>query len=288
MTVAVLVMAWREPEVLSLVAPVYRQAGFDIFVHLDAKTPLVSYLRALAGEAQHCRFLDRRIGVFWGGFSMVEAALELLRTAFATGRYSNFLLVSDDTLPVVPLRHLGEWLNLRLDRISARPVADDEPFSQRYRQFFMLDHPATSLRGRPIETSFLDDAFFAGLGRLERLRAGGKAKIPLHYGSQWWCLTAETAATVLALHRERHDLRESFEFSAVPDEMYIQTLVANYGKNKISGGPVYVDWSREPKPYVFSDDSVQGQNSPASTADTQGFDGGQLHKRHPQFRYQPD
>jgi hypothetical protein len=186
---------------------------------------------------------------------MVEAAIELLGTACATGLYSNFLLVSDDTLPVVPVKRLREALTAGVDRISMRKLAEDDIFYQRYSRFFLLDHQATSLLGRPIEKSFLDEAFFEKLVRLENLRATGKVQIPLYYGSQWWCLTNETARTILALNAEQDRLRQSFEFSAVPDEMYIQTLVSNHTKNKIAGGPVYVDWSREPKPYVFSDES---------------------------------
>jgi hypothetical protein len=255
MTVAVLVLGFREPNVLSLVIPVYRQAGFDIFLHLDAKAAILPYARALGGQAQYCRFLEKRRAIFWGGFSMVEAAIELLGTAFATGLYSNFLLVSDDTLPVVPVKRLREALTAGVDRISMRKLAEDDIFYQRYSRFFLLDHQATSLLGRPIEKSFLDEAFFEKLVRLENLRATGKVQIPLYYGSQWWCLTNETARTILALNAEQDRLRQSFEFSAVPDEMYIQTLVSNHTKNKIAGGPVYVDWSREPKPYVFSDES---------------------------------
>lgn len=253
MTVAVLVMAYKEPTVLSMVVPVYLKAGFDVFVHLDAKASAFDYARAMGEQARHCRFVEPRSPIFWGGFTMVEATVRLLEEALRTKEYSNLLLVSDDTLPIVPVDRLRSALSTKIERISIRRVREDELFMQRYREFYFLDHPATSLLGRPIETSRIDDAFLQTFSRLLERRKAGKVDVPLFYSSQWWCLTAEAARTVLSIHAERADLRESFEFSAVPDEIYFQTLVGNYARaNGFIQGPVYVDWAREPKPFVFS------------------------------------
>jgi hypothetical protein len=253
MTVAILVLGYREPSVLAAVVPVYRKAGFDIFVHLDAKASVVDYALAMGDQAQHCRFIQPRTSVFWAGFTMTQATMQLLETALEAKEYSNLALVSDDTLPIVPMARLRSALATKVERIAIRRLQDDEVFAERYRKFFYLDHPATSLLGRPIETAFIDEAFVATFGRLLARRRAGKVDLPLYYGSQWWCLTADAARTVLSLHVNRTDLRESFEFSAVPDEMYIQTLVANFAKaNGIVQGPVYVDWTKNPKPFVFS------------------------------------
>jgi hypothetical protein len=253
MTVAILVLGYREPSVLAAVVPVYRKAGFDIYVHLDAKVSVVDYALAMGDQAQHCRFIQPRTSIFWAGFTMTQATIQLLETALGAKDYSNLALVSDDTLPLIPMARLRAALTTKVERIAIRLLRADEVFTQRYREFFYLDHPATSLLGRPIETARIDQAFIETFGRLLARRQAGKVDLPLYYGSQWWCLTADAARRVLSLHADRADLRESFEFSAVPDEMYIQTLVANFAKaNGIIQGPVYVDWTRTPKPFVFS------------------------------------
>jgi hypothetical protein len=258
LTLAVLVLAYREPVVLSLVAPIYRQAGFDVYIHLDAKASLEDYKRAMGDEAGFHHFIDGRECVFWAGWSMMRATFNLMNAAASAGQYQNFLLVSDDTLPIARADRLRAMLKMPVERISARPVRNDEVFADRYRRFFFLDHPATSLHGRPIESSFADDAFFSAVARLHERQRLGKVQVPLNYGAQWWCLTADAIQAVLALHEKRIDLRESFEFSAVPDEMYIQTIVANFArKNRIVGGPVYVDWSRQKRPHIFSDFSFE-------------------------------
>jgi hypothetical protein len=253
MAVAILVLAYREPFVLSQVVPAYHKAGFDIYVHLDAKASLADYTQAMNGQSDLCRFIPSRQSIFWAGFTMIQATISLLETALSHNKYTNFVLVSDDTLPIIPLTDLHDRLSYTADRISVRPVQDDELFAQRYRRFFFLDHIATSLHGRQIETSAIDDNFIDSVNRVIARKEAGKVQIPLFYGSQWWSLTERTARKVLSSYKENTDLRESFEFSAVPDEMYIQTMIANFvQENAIIRGPVYVDWSRQPRPFVFS------------------------------------
>src|SRR5690349_7140999 len=116
MTIAVLVLAYREPVVLSTVMPVYRGAGFDVFVHLDAKASMFDYARAMGEHAQHCQFVETRKSVFWAGFSMIEATIRLLEAPLRTKSYSNLLLVSDDTLPIVPMEQLHAALGARIER----------------------------------------------------------------------------------------------------------------------------------------------------------------------------
>ncbi|MFC7477489.1 beta-1,6-N-acetylglucosaminyltransferase [Dankookia sp. GCM10030260] len=253
MTVAILVLGYREPSVLAAVVPVYRKAGFDIYVHLDAKASVVDYALAMGDQAQYCRFIQPRTPVFWAGFTMTQATMQLLETALGAKDYTNLALVSDDTLPIVPIARLRTALTTRVERIAIRLLQAGDVFLRRYQEFFYLDHAATSLLGRPIETACIDQAFIETFARLLARRRAGKVDLPLYYGSQWWCLTGDAARRVLSLHADRTDLRESFEFSAVPDEMYIQTLVANFAQaNGIVQGPVYVDWTQTPKPFVFS------------------------------------
>jgi hypothetical protein len=57
---------------------------------------------------------------------------------------------------------------------------------------------------------------------------------------------------ILEIDRDRIDVRESFEFSAVPDESYVQSILMNfYPEMKRVQSPMLVDWTRQPRPYVF-------------------------------------
>ena len=261
MSVAILALAFREPAVLAAAMPVYKAAGCDVYVHLDAKASLADYQSAMGPMAQECTFLSERRSIYWAGFTMVQAMLDLMGAALAGGTYGNFALVSDDSFPVREPWLLKAKLTTDHERISVRRIEETEVFAQRYRRFFHFDHQATSLHGRPIESAFVADGFLSALHRLEARRQTGKADLPLYYGSQWWSLTEAAVHLLIELNETRDDLRESFEFSAVPDEMYFQSVLMSFAPHmKRVESPMLVDWSRQPKPFVFQKlDDVQAR-----------------------------
>lgn len=259
MSVAILALAFREPAVLAAAVPVYRAAGCDVYVHLDAKASVTDYRAAMGPVARECVFLPEPRSIYWAGFTMVRAMLDLMEAALASGSYSNFALVSDDSFPLREPWLLKAKLTTDHERISVRRIEETEVFAQRYRRFFCFDHQATSLHGRPIESAFVDDRFLSTLHRLEARRQAGKADLPLYYGSQWWSLTEAAVRLLIELDATRDDLRESFEFSAVPDEIYFQSLLMSFASGmKRVESPMLVDWTRQPKPFVFQKlDDVQ-------------------------------
>jgi len=254
MSVALLVLGYRAPTCLSAAAPIYKAAGFEIFVHVDAKADLEGYQSAMGSQAENCIFIPNRQKIFWAGFNMVRAELALLMAALEQNRnLTNFVLISDDTFPLLPVSQLQNFLSQPVDRVMLRRLPPDDLFISRYRRFFFLDHIATSLLGRPIETSSIDDDFLSNISRLSGLKSIGKKEIDLFYGSQWWSLTRQSAELVLSHYERDAHLTMSFEYSAVPDEMFIQTLIGNFSdKNLLRAGCVFVDWTRNPRPFAFA------------------------------------
>ena len=52
-------------------------------------------------------------------------------------------------------------------------------------------------------------------------------------------------------HREDAALRESFEFSSIPEEQYYHTILGE-SELRVETAPfIYMDFSRDPKPFVF-------------------------------------
>ena len=249
-----MVMGYRDPECLALAMPVYLAAGIEVFVHVDAKLPLEEYKARIGPHAVACHFIEQRFDIFWGGFNMVRAEVSLLRAAYGAARdYTNFALISDDSFPLLPPSTLAAFLQNDRERISIRRIDETDPFWARYHNLFYFDHPATSLHGRPIESAFVDGRLFAAIDDMKHLRSTGKSRIEVFYGSQWWSLSRDTAGLVLRIFEDDVRLRKSFEYSAVPDEMYIQSIVGNNVPERVSClSPMLVDWAREPRPFVFT------------------------------------
>ncbi len=252
MNSALLILGHREPQVLREAVPVYLAAGFDIYLHVDAKTDLGEYSLLLGDAASACRIITDRISIFWGGYSMVEAELALVHTAMKTAHYDRFTLVSDDSFPLMSGAVLQAYLQNSYDRVSIRKLTPNDNFMSRYTNYFYLDHPASALRGRPIETARIDEQFLYHMRKIEDLRKTGKKQIGVYYGSQWWSLSRGSMDIILNQMASDPHLMESFRYSAVPDELLFPTLIGNFiPHSNFRGSLMFVDWSKDPKPYVF-------------------------------------
>jgi hypothetical protein len=254
MKVACLVMAYRGAPVLRHMAGVYAAAGWDLFVHLDRKADLSDYVHALGDARTHCHFVEDRVEVFWGGFSMIHAELKLIQAARQAGPYDRYVLISDDTTPLRPAPDLQALYETDTDFIELNRQPEGSEYHQRYTGFFFFDHPATAVR-RPGYRLLadLDDRFFAKTAEIADLRRRGKKPIEVHWGSQFWSLTAATVEFVEAAIAGDEHLARSFEFSAIPDELLFQSVIGNRQAGKrIEGGPVYADWYVDPGPRTYA------------------------------------
>ena len=252
-TVALLVLACHAPAVLGQLAAACDAPRFRCYVHLDAREDPATYTGLWAWPA-HVEFIGDRFPVYWGGFNMIRATEALVRRALGDMANRVFVLLSDDTLPLVRPDRLFAELMASPDRIDVGLARRNPRFLTRYRDFFFLDSPATSARPLAVEQRSIDPAALDALERLARLRERGK--VPLREvwsGSQWWALSRPTLTAVTAELASDAWLRASFEFSAVPDEMAIQTLYANrLGLTARSfTGPMFADMSRAPAPFVY-------------------------------------
>ncbi len=252
MRVAFLVLAARGAAVLERHVSLFTNSEFHFFVHIDKKSEDHEF-RFLSGHKQ-ATIVEERHKVFWGGFNMILAELALLRAAMDDQSFERFVLISDDAFALRPPADIFQSLTDDCIWIGQSDVSGHQ-VSARYHGYYFFDSDATNAQFRvPEQRAFLPDEF-AHLRDLERLRGQGKKPLPrLFQGSQWWGLTRDVARRMLAVVDDDEHLRQSFRFSCIPDEHYFQTIIGLSDcacRNR--GTPMYVDFSRDPKPYVFHD-----------------------------------
>jgi hypothetical protein len=241
--VALLVLGARYPLGLRALSTVFDRPDVRIFAHIDAKVDQTPFEAAAAAAVT---FVEPRETVYWGGWTMVEATLRLIRAAHAAGPFDAYVLLSDDSVPLLPASSLLEQLLQQPDRLQ-RYVTPDRAW--RYEQFFMLDSAATQLR--PSDDRSISDDALSRLARLAALKVRGKKPLSEHHqGPQWWSLSARRVERILDAWLVDPWLRESFEFSWVPDEGYIQTLLA---RDCPANPPplMWADWSGPVRPRLY-------------------------------------
>jgi hypothetical protein len=223
--------------------------GADLFVHIDAKVNADLY--EPLGQRLNVHLLRTRQEIFWGGFNTVRAIVNAIEVAQSVAAYDRFALITEDSIPLVRPQILADQLALDVEWIDTHITTQDR-IRQRYTDYFCFDTRATNPRAFLVgERAFTADAF-SRINRMQALMVEGKAPIAeIYHGSGWWTLSAEALNIILERHRTDRRLRDSFEFSAIPEEQYFHTILGQAHLRRPTSAFMYTDFSRNPHPYVY-------------------------------------
>ncbi len=200
-------------------------------IHVDKKSNLD--LQVIQ-RRQDCFFLDERVEVFWGTFSMVDATLKLLDYANVFFKESRrFTLLSGSCFPVRSKKYINEFF-LKNDEID----------------FFNYELMKDS-KSKPISRV---KCYIPEIARNHRNLIKTISKIPFrlwgyplqieqfYCGSQWFSITKATYLNLkLVLNK---DLLSFFKKVYIPDEVFFQTIfIALSVSKKQSPAVTFADWS---------------------------------------------
>ena len=196
--------------------------GAPVAVHVDARADIRPFRAALNGAPI---IPVRRRRTRWGGFGLVAATLDGLSALRASGRaYSHVLLLSGADLPLRPEEELRGFLADHPGTDFIESVDPDaapwvrgglsaERFTRRH-PFDWRRHPR------------LFDAALTAQRRFGLTRPAPEVSPPLapRLGSQWWCLSRESAAALLDAP-DLPALARWFRLCWLPDESFFATLI---------------------------------------------------------------
>jgi hypothetical protein len=260
--IAVLILAHRIAPLQALLRLL--DDRFAVFVHLDARRAEVPAMPA------HARLVAPRHAVFWGGWSMMEATLALIAAARAAGDFQRYVLVSGDSLPVVPADHLEAVLRDEgVDHVDVRPVPDipalagaslAEAAARGQAHAWRLHNPVAwdHILLNPFHREAAAAYYHLPQDTTDWLRGDIEALVvellralrpppPFRQfcgGAQWWSLTGQTMAALLP-ELLRADMQRFFRTVQVPDEHMIPTALGALDlATRRLPSPVWVDHAR--------------------------------------------
>lgn len=265
--IAFLVLCAVAPKNAGRMCSHFTDSRFSFFLHCDLKIDLDRYLDHMGPTENNVFVIPKRCAVFWAGFSMIEATIELMRAAVFSGDFRHFVLLSDDSFSLFSPDDLYKRINeASAPWIETWPVPTNHEFQERYRQFFYLDSFFSNPRWAPTEKRAVTQDDLDALARLDLRRRAGKVPLSqLYAGKQWWILQRQHLIRMLDFHEKQIDFQDSFRYSAVTDEIYLQTMFRQiYPSDVVAGNPMYDDFSSFPKPLVFTrpEDLIQARRSP--------------------------
>lgn len=222
MSVAYVILAHASPNHFArLKNALLEQNCARLFVHVDAKSEIGPF-RAAAPEAR-VSFIEGRVDVAWGDFSIVQATLALIDAALSDREvFSRICLVSGADYPIRSAEHISNFFythrNVEFMNLVRMPADHlGKPLSRltRYRLSPRRLGSLTKYAQRIIDRVVVRD-YQRHLGGMEPFA-----------GSQWWALTPEACEYVLAFASSRGEFVRFFRHVLVPDESFFQTIIGN-------------------------------------------------------------
>lgn len=216
----------------------------SFFVHLDKKV-----IEKYSPVSKQTFVIPQRHDINWGGFSMIEATLDLMK--FATSKVPDadyFILISGVDYPIRSKSFLLSLLNKGKEYIDIAPVPQPHKPIERYEHYF-FDFDRRNLKH--YNPKFLLEVLIKKLG-IKR-----KAPFPVFAGTQWFGLTRKCTEYILETVERDSKYIEFFRHTLVPDEAFFQTIIGNspFYQNTASS-LTYTDWEVPVPPATIDDRHV--------------------------------
>lgn len=212
---AYLILAHDDVPLLQLLLNCIDDTRNDIYIHWDLKSgnvPQVAVNRA------GLFFLEDRISVSWGGYSMVEAEYCLFEKAIKNGPYAYYHLLSGRDLPIKSQDYIHSVCNVQAGtEFIALADALQEELDYRVQHYFLFPE---RFKGANLFQRFARKAF----NKIQDLTHYRRTDIRVFKGSQWCSVTQDFVEYLLM---QKSIVNKLFSHTFCPDEMFVQTVAKN-------------------------------------------------------------
>ena len=205
-----MILCHRPPHHIATLAERHPDAHY--YIHYDAKSSL-NDLRFLKNKA-NIHILPNRVAIFWGGFSLILATLNLFQAALANPHNRHFHLLSGDCLPLRSPTFLRE----QMAQSPENTLWMTSTINQRLRYRTRFDAPhADTVWQRHLAGKMLTKA----LQFVDKILPSAQK---CYAGSQWF--SANRVALEILFKESLGDYVDFFERKLCPDEHFFQTINA--------------------------------------------------------------
>jgi hypothetical protein len=239
MRIVYLILAHNTPNHVGRLVAALAGENSSMLIHVDRRAPLGSYESQVSGDVA---FTKRRISVFWGDFTQVEAILTLIREALADPRhFDRFVLLSGADYPVRSARYVADFFARNPDEefINVVPMSEKvgKPLARLINYWLRRKTP------RPIRAIQRGLMILHVLPRTRDYRAVLGDMEPLG-GSTWWALTRDACQYIADFASRNPRFLKFHEHTRCPDESFFQTILGNSTfRPRIVRNLTWADWT---------------------------------------------
>jgi hypothetical protein len=233
--IAYLVFAYKNPVLLEKAIKTLSTEHCAFFVHIDQKVDIRQFCRI---RGKNIVFTDKRVMVYWGEFSGVEAILLLMRQALDKPQhYDYFVLLSGSEYPLRSSRYIHAFLEQNNDSefISLTKMpSPGKPVSRISTVRIESTRPVSRLAWK----------ILARLGLAERDYREQLGGLEPYSGITWWALSRRACEYVLRFTESNPQVEKFFRNTFSPEESFIHTVLGNSPfRQRVRGNVLFEDWT---------------------------------------------
>ena len=226
MTHAILILAHKQINHLSRLIRYFSRKCY-VFIHIDKKQDFGIEEEKFLYAYPQVKFISRKYSVNWGGTSVLESELHLLRVAVQNSDADYFHLISGQDYPIRPLDYFLDFFERGKDKEYISYVHLPHPRWEgntfhRLQYYYPYDYAA----GQENPREWVKEQV-----RQQRSK-GAKRPIPdefdhLYGSSQWFSITRKAATTLLDYTDNSPSLYRKMWMTFAPEECYVATVLVN-------------------------------------------------------------
>jgi hypothetical protein len=244
--IAYLIAAHNDPEHLErLVCTLNDDA--DFFIHIDKKQPIEPFIERI--DKPNVTFLTDhdRIKVYWGGFSQVQATLNLLKRCLEANdrnqaEYKKVVFMSGADYPIKHNGYIHHFFEANKEVNFIRGMNITEANTKKYNYcirnyLFFNFFIHSSIVTRAIRKTFNSTVSLVKTKPNYIVDREGK-KINIFHGSSWWALNIDVIRYIQTRATKDKGIGGYFKFSLASDEKFFHTMFFNsaFADTNLYGG----------------------------------------------------
>lgn len=235
MQVAHLILAHKAPKQLERLINVLSFPDTAIYIHIDKKTDITPFIHLK--NIKNVFFIQNRIKIHWGSYSMIEATLVAFKEILNSGiPYKYVNLLSGQDYPIKPIKEFCNYLNNNQGKIFMSYLVFDTDWHEAISRINQYHFTNYKVRSRYF--------FQRIINWLLPVRVFPSSLVPVGK-SQWFTLPLECVKYILDFWNNDKELQRFIKFTWAPDEFIFQTILynSNYRENIINDNLRFMIWT---------------------------------------------
>lgn len=250
MKIAHLILAHTAPQQLERLVKRLRHTDAYFFIHIDAKSDIKPF--KYLSDIHNVRFVNKRVRVYWGGYSQVQASINGFKEIMASGIEFDYVnLLSGMDYPIKSTSYIHDFLTDNPGKVFMHCV----PIMEQWKE------AASRITGY-----HLANVNFPGKYKAEHIINKLMPSRSLRGGmvaagrSQWFTASAASIKYIIDYVNNNPWIARFFKLSWGADEIMFHTILYNspFREAIQSDNLTYTDWTRGgASPKLLSTDDLR-------------------------------